>query len=235
MQLKIRRSQRDGGIISKTAIFCLDARMEFTEAERTHIARYKLAGQVIYNSDASQRLQDKADRQRDGSVGGSLKSLASIALAHMKLNISIASLERGQHIECKSLDELLGAEEAIMTACQNLKGYLDTAATFDGREVLFDFATGQAEAVARVITPAPMLIEAPRTMPTQAMQTAAPVDTTVDADFDEVPPVNAATRDASLDDFGEPTYAQTGLNTQQKLICAAAFLLFVLILAKLYG
>ena len=161
MQLKIRRSQRDGGIISKTAIFCLDARVHFTEDEARSISRHKLANQMIYNSEASQRLQDKADHQRDGSMAGSLKSLASVALAHMKLNISIASLERGQHVECKSLDELLGAEEAIMTACQNLKGYLDTAATFDGREVLFDFATGQAQAVAQAVTPAPMLIQAP--------------------------------------------------------------------------
>ena len=162
MQLKLKRSQRDGGIISKTAIFCLDARVEFTRAEQQNITRYKLAGQVIYNSEASKKHLDRADQQQDGSLKGSLKSLASVALAAMKLNISIASLERGQHIECKSLDELLGAEDAIMTACQNLKGYLAAAATFDGREVLVDFADEEPRVVAHATTPDLKLIAPPR-------------------------------------------------------------------------
>ena len=142
MQLKLRRSQRDGGVISRNVIFCLDARVEFTTEEQRHITRYKLHNEVIYNSEASARYLARADAQRDGSIKGNLKSIASVAMAAMRLNISIASLQKGQHVACKSLDELLGAEDAIMTACQNLRAYLDTAATFDGREVLFDFAGG---------------------------------------------------------------------------------------------
>jgi hypothetical protein len=34
---------------------------------------------------------------------------------------------------------LLGAEGAIMDACKNLKAYLDTAQTFDGREEVLEF------------------------------------------------------------------------------------------------
>jgi hypothetical protein len=63
---------------------------------------------------------------------------------------------------------LLGAEEAIMQACENLKGYLDTAATFDGREVLFDYATGSAQPVAVAATPEPMLISAPADVVSEA-------------------------------------------------------------------
>ena len=57
----------------------------------------------------------------------------------MNLNITINELERGKHVECKDMDELIGAEDAVINACENLKGYLARAATFDGREILIDF------------------------------------------------------------------------------------------------
>jgi hypothetical protein len=38
------------------------------------------------------------------------------------------------------MDELLGAEEAVVNACENLKAYLAAAATFDGREIIMDFS-----------------------------------------------------------------------------------------------
>ena len=142
MQLKIRRSQRDGGVISTNVIFCLDARIELTAIEQQSVTRYKLQNQVIYNSEASKKNIARGDAQQDGSAKGSLKAIAWFAVASMRLNITIASLQRGQHVECKSMDELLGAEQAIMEACQNLRGYLDTASTFDGQEVLFDFSAG---------------------------------------------------------------------------------------------
>jgi hypothetical protein len=159
MQLKIKRSQREGGIISTNVIFCLDARVEFTPDEQRNITRYKLHNQVIYNSDASTRHLDRADAQRgDGSsIRGSLKSLVSVALAAMNLNISISSLQRGHHIECKSMDELLGAEDALVDACKSLKTYLDIAATFDGREVLVDFGS-DGPAIVASATPAPMTV-----------------------------------------------------------------------------
>ncbi len=157
MQLKLRRTQREGGIVSKSVIFCLDARVEFAPEEKQSITRYKLQNEVIYNSEAQNRLLDKSAAHQDGSLSGNLKSLALAAFALTKLHITIAGLERGQHIECKSLDELLGAEDAIMTACQNLRGYLDTAMTFDGREVLVDFSAAQPILVAQAVTPQPLL------------------------------------------------------------------------------
>jgi hypothetical protein len=158
MQLKIKRSQRDGGIVSKTAIFCLDARVDFAPQEQASLTRYKLANQVIYNSEASKRLLDQRDAAHaSGTTGGYLKSMGLSLMAATKLNITVSSLQRGQHIECKSLDELLGAEEALMLACQNLKVYLDTAATFDGREVLFNFDSGEPEVAATAVSPQPAL------------------------------------------------------------------------------
>lgn len=171
MRLLLRRSQRSGSF-SGAVIFCLDARAEFTPQERENIQRYKLGSQVIYNSEASRKHIEKgAAAAASGNMVGGLKGLASLALAAMNLNISIKSLEAGQHVECKSMDELLGAEAAIMEACENLKGYLDTAATFDGREVLVDFSTGEPEVVAQAAAQ-PVLVALPA--PSAPAEVAAP-------------------------------------------------------------
>jgi hypothetical protein len=163
MQLKIKRSQRDGGLVSKNVVFCLDARVEFTPEELRSLTRYKLHKQVIYNSEASQKHLAKAGMSMaTGNALGSVKALGSLAFAAMNLNISISSLQKGQHIECKSMDELLQAEDAILTACQNLKAYLETAATFDGREILVDFSHQEPAVVAQAVTPEPKLIAPPR-------------------------------------------------------------------------
>jgi hypothetical protein len=189
MQLKIKRSQREGGMISTVAIFCIDARVQFSAQEKQSITRYRLQNQIIYDSEAAKQMMARSENSRgrgieySGDIVSTLgsaasnalsgaKSLAFAALAKMKLSITIGSLERGQHVECKSLDELLGAEEAIMQACENLKGYLDTAATFDGREVLFDYATGSAQPVAMAATPEPMLISAPTDVEPEARPTS---------------------------------------------------------------
>jgi len=163
MQLKLTRSQREGGVVSKSVIFCLDARIQLAPEEQTNVNRYKLGSQVIYNSEASKRHLD-AQRAAlgTGTAGGIAKSFVSLAMAALNLNITINGLQRGQHIECKSLDELLGAEEALMEACQNLRAYLDTAASFDGREVLVEF-TGKEPAIVSTAPP-PMLL-APASSP----------------------------------------------------------------------
>ncbi|GAA0298202.1 hypothetical protein GCM10009087_05020 [Sphingomonas oligophenolica] len=165
MQLKLRRSQKTGGMVTTNAIFCLDARVEFTPDEQRNITRYKLGSQVIYNSEAQLRLLNKSEAHLDGTARGTLKSLAITAFALTKLRVTVSSLQRGQHIECKTLDELLGAENAIYEACNNLKGYLATAATFDGREVLIEFDGDQPTVVAQATTPQPQLI-APAPAPT---------------------------------------------------------------------
>ena len=57
----------------------------------------------------------------------------------LSLRVTVDCLMTGQHVECKDLDELLGAEAAILDACKNLKAYLETAVTFDGREEVVEF------------------------------------------------------------------------------------------------
>jgi hypothetical protein len=67
------------------------------------------------------------------------RGLASAAMMALSLRVTIDGLTSGQHIECKDMDELLGAESAIVEACKGLKGYLETALTFDGREEIIEF------------------------------------------------------------------------------------------------
>lgn len=191
MQLRLKRSQRDGGVISKNVIFCLDAQAAFTREEDENIRRYKLHSQCIYNSEASKRLLDRGDAaMADGSVRGSLRGLAFTALAAMRLNITVNSLARGQHIECKSLDELLGAEDAIHEACRNLKVYLDTAATFDGREVVVDYAQPEQPQIVAQAQPLQVLVATPTPVaaaPAAAL-TTAPAPTTTEAVIPDAQP-----------------------------------------------
>jgi hypothetical protein len=151
MQLKLQRSQRAGGVIGKTVIFCLDARADYSPAEASNISKYRLGGEIIYNSQAARQHLDRSGRQLDRVESDRLRDRASglalgamsLALAKLQLHISIASLGRGHHIECKDLPELLDAEKALMEACRNLKQFLDAAATFNGSIILVDFDDGE--------------------------------------------------------------------------------------------
>ena len=190
MLLKITRSQHLGGIISKNTVFCIDARVQFTPQENQNITRYKLRSEVIYDSEAFKRMAARSDQSRGrgmeysddiGSMASSAmsnafsgaKSLAFAALAAMKLRITIGSLERGQRVECKDLNELSSAEDAIMQACSNLKHYLDQAETFDGGEVLYDYATGFPVVVASS-SPKQMLILPPEPSAASSVPDTAP-------------------------------------------------------------
>src|ERR1700674_2218118 len=118
MQLKIQRSQRHGGTFGGTVFFCLDVRAQYTPEEAGDISKYKLSSQIIYVSPAAQRHSDKAGQHLDqtqyGGAGqraaGLAKGAFSMVMARMQLTISIGSLGRGHHIECKELPELLDAE-----------------------------------------------------------------------------------------------------------------------------
>lgn len=138
MQLLVKRSQRTGGLLGGKVIFSLNVRAGYTPEEKASINKYNLGGEVIYNSEAARHHLDKAGQQIDGSAGGLVRGAFSLALSKMKLNITIASLQAGQHIECKDLGELIDAEQTIHDACVNVRKYLEVAATFDGREVLID-------------------------------------------------------------------------------------------------
>jgi hypothetical protein len=140
MQLSIRRSQRDAGMLGSKVVFAIDARIHPTAEEAALIKRYKLGKELVYSSENARRHADAAeDGARRGSVGGTAKALISLGLNKLSLNCTIDSLCAGQRIECKDLVELLAAEEAVIEACSNAKTFLDAASTFDGRELVMEF------------------------------------------------------------------------------------------------
>lgn len=255
MQLKLSRSQREGGFIGKSILFCLDARVAFTAAETANIRRYKLQDQIIYSSEAALSASagsaaasaharaghlgfssmDDVLSSAASKMGHGLKAAALGALATMKLTISIGSLERGHHIECKSLDELLGAEEAIMDACRSLKGYLDTAATFDGREVLVDFSTDEPTIVASA--PAPMLFapsiepaHAPTALPSEVGVTLAPPVDALATHAATAPPQEAGL----FERIGRGFNAMTPNQREAVFWCGVGGLILVVVLMILF-
>ena len=133
MQLVLKREQSSKGLMSKSVVFVLNARADLSEEEKHNVEKYKLGPQVIYNSEASRKHLEA------GSNSGTAGSIARLALARMSLNISVDSLQRGHAINCSTLDEVLGAEEAIKDACESLKTYLEIAETFDGRQEVIDY------------------------------------------------------------------------------------------------
>lgn len=145
--LKLRRSQRSGALGGKP-IFVLDARVDVPPDDRDLIAKYRLGGITVYDSKARKQHAETAyghftEAGMPVGAGRSLwrsaRGIASAAMMALSLRVTINKLISGQHIECKDLDELLGAEAAMVEACKNLRTYLDTARTFDGREELIEF------------------------------------------------------------------------------------------------
>jgi hypothetical protein len=147
MQLKLKRSQRAGGMLGAKVIFALNARTDLTPDEKGLVSKYALGKLIVYDSEARKKHGEAAyghfDEGTSSTVGRSLwksaRGIASAAMMTLSLRVTIDSLMSGQHIECKDLDELLGAEAAILNACKNLKAYLETAQTFDGREEVVEF------------------------------------------------------------------------------------------------
>jgi hypothetical protein len=118
-------------------VFELNARVELTPQEDELVRKYGLGKQTVYDSAAREK---HLGHVAAAATGGSLfKGLVSAAMSKLTLHVTIDSLSHGQHIEAKDLDELLGAETAIREACVAIRSYLDTAATFDGQEVVFDY------------------------------------------------------------------------------------------------
>ena len=134
MQLKVTRSQEKKGMMSKSVKFMLTARLDLTEEEKFAVDEYKLGDLVIYNSEAAQKHLEGYQNSTS-----TLGSLARVAMAKMSLNLTINNLTAGKTVECSTLDEVIGAEESIKEACENVKSYIGVAQTFDGREESFEF------------------------------------------------------------------------------------------------
>ncbi|MET4424229.1 hypothetical protein [Bradyrhizobium sp. RT3a] len=152
LSLKLRRSQRS--TLTGKIIFILDARIGLSAEAHALIQKYRLGSFVVYDSQARERHREatkdhlETTREHPPLTSGMTTQLlglgktfyrlgrasVSATMAALALHVTVDSLIRGVHVECESMDELLGAERAIKGAATNLKGFLEEAATFDGRE-----------------------------------------------------------------------------------------------------
>ena len=127
MKLKLRRSQKSG-IIGKIA-FALDVQSELSSEESEYVKKYKMGKVVLYH-------KAKVDTSGIPFMGGVAGFATALAARALNLTITVNDLVKGKHIECKDIIEMRAAEEQIKEACGLFKEVLESAAHFDGEEIL---------------------------------------------------------------------------------------------------
>ncbi len=132
MQLKLRRSQKQGLTGVKFILFAI---VDLDERESTSLNKYQLGKTVLYSSE-----QGDYALALLGSKAGLLNNvkglgLSWIAKASNQL-IMLGALINGKEIVCADINELIGVEEQMRTACENLSRILYVCENFDGEEVI---------------------------------------------------------------------------------------------------
>lgn len=151
-----RHSQRMSAL--GRGIFMLDVRLGASASQLERIRRYRLEKIIVYDSARRQKRNElarthlllaaqpgPASTTAQGQIMGLLRSIYYLIRAFFSwlasflfIRIRLGSLINGAHIESKNLWRVLEVEQAVKTTAEYLKQYLDTAATFDGREELFE-------------------------------------------------------------------------------------------------
>ena len=128
MKLKIRRTQKSGMMSSKIT-FQLHAQTELGPEEFENVNKYKLGKEVLYH-------KEKVDTSNVGYAG--VMSSVGTLLAAKALNITVTAddLLNGKIVECKDIVEMLAVEEQIKEACGIFKEVLESAAHFEGEEII---------------------------------------------------------------------------------------------------
>lgn len=128
MKLRLNRSQRTAGVMSKIVVFSLGAQVDLTAEEAGYVKKYKMSKEVLYNKD---RVNPEMHDYKSGK--GIMRNLSAIA---MNINLTVDDLVKGRTIECKDISEVLDAEASVRSACQGLKNLLDACSSFEGEEII---------------------------------------------------------------------------------------------------
>jgi len=128
MKLRLNKSQRSTGMMSKKVLFSLGAQVDLTSQEQDYVKKYKMGKEVIYNKD---RINPELRNYNTGK--GIMQNLSA---AMMNINLTVDDLVKGRTIECKDITEMLDAEATVKSACQSLKHLLDACAGFEGEEII---------------------------------------------------------------------------------------------------
>jgi hypothetical protein len=129
MQLKLKRSLKEGGMLTKTTSFVLDGRVSFSAEETAAIDKFKWSGMVLYDSEAEQGTKTTS---ADSWKTAWAKGVASAG--RLKIKLSPGTLIQGFHFETTNLSESVLAEETIIEVCENLRNYFTHAQTYNGSE-----------------------------------------------------------------------------------------------------
>lgn len=125
MKLILQRAQKSSMMGVGKVTFGLDARAQLSDEEAEYVKKYKMGKEVLYQS---HKIVDP---------GSGLLGVASrIAMRALTLTITVDSLVKGQHIECKDILEMRAVEGQIKEACGVFKEVLESAAHFEGEEVI---------------------------------------------------------------------------------------------------
>jgi hypothetical protein len=114
MKLALVSSQSKG--LMGGVSFEVKGRVDLTPEEQQLVRHYKLEGSVV--------LKKKAK-----NIWGQLTDV--------EVSVFVKNLLSGDSFKCKSLDEVISYRESLISACRNLRAYLDVARTFDN-EVIID-------------------------------------------------------------------------------------------------
>lgn len=152
ISLKLKRSTKDG--LTGKPIYMLDARIDASADALALIQKHRLRDRVVYDSAARRKRTAAAvvhlANTRDNTsmfappthqAAGIARSVwhlgraaVSGTMAALSLRITVDSLLSGVHVECKSMEELADAEDAIRQAKENLENNLHHITSFDGSE-----------------------------------------------------------------------------------------------------
>ena len=127
LKLLLRRSQKAG--LTGTVTFVLEARAHVSEGMRALIKKYRMGREVVY----AKAKVDTSGLHEMGAMRGFATALAARAL---NIKITVSNLIDGRVIECKDIMEMRAVEEQVKEACEALKLILESAAYFDGEEII---------------------------------------------------------------------------------------------------
>ena len=132
MKLKLRRSQKQSLTGVKFALFAI---VDLDKDEHAALTKYQLEKIVLYSSESGDEalalLRDKT------SLVNQFVGLGSSWIARATNQIiMLGALVDGKEITCKDINELIGVEEQIRAACENLARILYVCENFGGEEVI---------------------------------------------------------------------------------------------------
>ena len=128
MKLRLNKSQRSAGMMSKNVVFSLGAQVDLSAQEAEFVKKYKMGKEIVYNKD---RVNPELHDYKSGK--GLIRNLSAIA---MNINLTVDDLVKGRTIECKDISEMLDAEASVKSACSGLKNLLEACAGFEGEEII---------------------------------------------------------------------------------------------------